>query len=89
MHVITISKGEEVVLEDSKIKEFWLTSIVAEDDTVRTFQKPTYPSEFTVRDPLRCNFNYDGMTPTLTFNPETKILKAGGWGFKTINMIFA
>lgn len=88
MRVISIGKGEEVDLDDSKIKEFWLTSIVAEDDTQRVFEKPTYPSEFSIREPLRCNFNYDGMTPTIIFNPETKKLKASGWGYKVLNIVF-
>lgn len=88
MQVISLNKGEEVVINDPAIVEFWLTSIVKEDDSVIVKDKPSTPSEFSIKDPLRCNYNYDGTTPTITFNTETRKLKATGWGYKTISLVF-
>uniref|UniRef100_A0AAU8KXT9 Uncharacterized protein n=1 Tax=Pantoea phage Survivor TaxID=3232176 RepID=A0AAU8KXT9_9CAUD len=88
MKTVTINKGEELTPNLNGFTHFWLNEIVREDETVITKVKPTYPSEFDAKDPLRCNFNYDGTTPTIVFDPETKKLKASGWGYTKLTLTF-
>lgn len=88
MNVISLNKGEEVVINDASITEFWLTSIVKEDDSTIVKDKPTHPSEFSIKEPLRCNYNYDGMTPTIIFDVDSRKLKATGYGYKTLTFVF-
>lgn len=90
MLVIKLNKGEEVKLKPG-FTEYWLNEIVRdgkEDTEILTYEKPSYPSEFDALMKLRCNYNYDGMAPTITFDPETKMLKAQGYGYNTITLTF-
>jgi hypothetical protein len=89
MKVVTISKGEEISVSLSGVSHWWLNTIEKEDETVISKVKPTYPSEFDSKEPLRCNFNYDGTTPTIIYDPETKKLKATGWGYTKMTLTFA
>lgn len=88
MKVISIKKGEEIPVNLSGVKEFWLNEITKEDTSVISYRKPTFPSEFSSSSSMHCNYNYDGMTPTLTYNSETKLLKATGWGYETMTLTF-
>ena len=88
MKVVTISKGEEVQISLAGITHFWLNTIEKEDGSIITKVKPAYPSEFDSKSPLRCNYNYDGMTPTLIYDSETKTLKASGWGYTKMTFTF-
>lgn len=90
MKVITLSKGEEIKLTEN-FKEFWLNEIDKEGkegSEICTYAKPTYSSEFDSTQSLHCNYNYDGMTPTIKFDPDTKVLKAVGYGYNKITLTF-
>lgn len=86
MKSVEIFLDKEVVFDLSKFSTSWLTKLVKSEELTIDKIKPSYPSLMDPKKKFTINHNYDSMTGTITYDPQTKTLKGSGYGW--ISMVY-
>lgn len=89
MEIIKIINGEERVNEAVNYTQGWLHRVVKDDEdrTEVLYDKPSFTCEVSPNTRANINYNYDGMLLSIKYDPETRLLKGQGYGWKECEFI--